>query len=218
MKHKLFQEITNFMKAKKIIITACLIILNLMKIDAKEKDTLSINQIYQSPETHLLTERIISFDSLNRGHIMNKFENWCATNFRDYEKVRTSKTENQIVLNYISKFYYYKSNEMNLYIILIAEFKDNKIRLRFYDDGNTFIPAVYSGNTLISPSTPSRQFKLSSYFDKNGLFIYNPIQGNFNLRQRIAKSMIDLKSRIDIDINDIEKEITKKDNTINSEW
>jgi hypothetical protein len=56
------------------------------------------------------------------------------------------------------------------YVRLIAEFKDGKVRLSFYDDGNVFISSTssyYAGNILIpgSPGIADRSYYMSDIYN-----------------------------------------------------
>ena len=125
---------------------------NCLYAQTKEIDSFYITQFYKDVSEFLVSEKIIEVDSASQSTLLERFENWGGKTFRDYEKVRTSKTESQVTISYI----YDES-----YFIIKAQFKDNKARISIYDDGNTYRPAASSS----SPATPARSHKLKYWFD-----------------------------------------------------
>ena len=92
--------------------------------DKQERDTVFLSQIYLDESTYLVSQKVIDFDSISASELLIRFENWGGQNFRNYEKVRTSKTETQITLNYITSTF---NTALDFYLIMVVEFKDNKI-------------------------------------------------------------------------------------------
>jgi hypothetical protein len=91
------------------------------------------------------------------------------------KEVMVSETDNQIVLVYIIKTpNYLKFKTLGIttitpvnydwYIRLIAQFKDGKIRVQFYDDGNVYKLSEYSqyGNT---PAVPTRSIFIKTFIN-----------------------------------------------------
>ncbi len=170
-------------------------------LNAAEKDTLFLNQVLTDANSNLVLEKIIKFDSSTSAELMQRFENWGGQNFRNYESVKTSKTETQITLSYITSSF----QVIDMYIILIAEFKDNKLRLKFFDDGNVFKPGSYQGGTTI-PAIQGRTYKIKSYFE-NEMIIYKPNPGFFNIKEKQASGAIAYRESIEKKLLEIENYI-----------
>lgn len=124
---------------------------------------------YDDIKTKLFRSKVIEFPDKSQKDLITLFKNWASTSFVNLKEVTVSETDNQIVLNYITKTETYfrlmgvkNSYYMDWYVRLVAQFKDGKIRIQFYDDGNVFKPSQYAGY----PSTPSRNFYVSSFITK----------------------------------------------------
>ncbi len=173
-----------------------------------QRERILSTEFYKDVNSRLVSEKIIIFDSINKQELMNRFENWAGTSFRNYSEVRTSKTDNQITLLYVSN---------SMYIIMNVEFKDYKIRLSFYDDGNVYIPSSYSGNIYI-PGVAARSRHMINYFDSDGVLEYKPGNGMFNIKGRTASMIISYKTDIEKSIIDIENTIKQKSIIKKSDW
>jgi hypothetical protein len=174
-----------------------------------QKDTLHINDIYSNPSTYVVLEKVINVDSTSKQELINRFENWGSSNFRDYSNVRTSITNDQITLLYIIEA------NSKMYVILKAEFKDNKVRISFYDDGNVAVAGSYVSGSY-NPGILPRSYKMAEYFE-NGILIYKVNGGSFNVNTIRAKNAISYRKIIENTFNEIEK-IIKQANTLKSDW
>jgi hypothetical protein len=147
---------------KKVILFALALILSL-SVFAQENQPFTIDSLYQKQDEYLVYSKVIDFTGKSKIEIMNGFKNWGGTTFVNLKEVIVSETEDQIVLNYITKDMYVKSLGgifvTEWYVRLVAEFKEGKMRVSFYDDGNSF----WLGNQY-GPSTPARTYKLAMYF------------------------------------------------------
>ena len=81
----------------------------------QDRDTVFLDQIYLDASTYLVSQQVLEFDSVNANELMIRFENWAGQNFRNYDKVRTSKTDSQITLNYITSSF---NPALDFYLIL----------------------------------------------------------------------------------------------------
>lgn len=171
-----------------------------------ERDTLSIDSIYVNHSEYLIEERIIEIDSASTSELMKRFENWAGTTFKNYEKVRTSKTDNQITLDYIVS----TGLVMDWYVRLVVEFKDGKVRLRFYDEGNT----AYFGN----PNISARSYHFTSYFNSDKVIIYKTKPGAFNAKEKQASAAIRFKLNARLTANSIEEALKTTSKTNDSDW
>ncbi|WP_395616688.1 DUF4468 domain-containing protein [Aquirufa sp.] len=124
---------------------------------------------YEDLESKLYTSKVIEISGKSQKELLNTFKNWAGTTFVNLREVMVSETDNQIVLVYIEKVpvsmkvLLTNFNDVwSLYVRLVAEFKDGKMRVSLYDDGNVFKPGTYSqyGNV---PATQARSFYISSF-------------------------------------------------------
>ena len=163
---------------------------------AGNKDTLKLSDVYLNGS--MITEQTFTYDSLSKKELVEKFENWAGQHFRNYDHIRTSKTESQITLNYITSSCLI-SNDW--YVSLTINFYDNKMVVKAYDDGNTYVPSKRIGNTYIPP-IESRSYHLDTYF-KDGLIIYNPEEGFFNAKEKKARCIKLLVNSVKTFVNTI---------------
>jgi hypothetical protein len=164
----------------------------------QEKDTVFLSEIYLDETTYLVSQKVLEFDSINANELMVRFENWAGQNFRNYDKVRTSKTDSQITLTYITSSF---SSSLDFYINMVIEFKDNKIRVQFYDDGNVYKPGSYSGSTYIK-AIEGRLYHIKSSFT-DGMIIYKTKPGMFNMSEKNATGSLVYKASINSSIEEI---------------
>jgi hypothetical protein len=184
----------------------------------QEKDTVFLDQIYQDASSYLVSQRVLEFDSLTASELMLRFENWAGQNFRNYEKVLTSKTESQITLNYITSSF---SNALDFHLNMIVEFKDNKIRIQIYDDGNVYKPGSYAGSTYIA-GIADRTYHVKSYF-VDGMIIYKTKPGMLNTNEKNASGSIAFKASIESTIEEIytfikTKSVDSKEKKQTDDW
>lgn len=120
---------------------------------------------YEDLSSKLYISKVIEFNGKSKKELQNTFKNWAATAFNNLREVMVSETENQIVLVYITevpvvqKLVGIKVTDIwPLYVRFVAEFKDDKIRVSLYDDGNSlyayFPPrSVYISNYNSPPNS-----------------------------------------------------------------
>lgn len=170
-----------------------------------EKDTVFLSQIYSNESSYLVSQKVIDFDSMSKEELITRFENWAGQNFRNYDKVRTSKTESQITLNYITSSF---NTSLDFYLIMVVEFKDNKIRVQIFDDGNVYKSGYYSGSVYIS-GISARSYHLKSYFI-DGMIVYKPKPGMMNINEKNASGSLNYKASVEATFNEIETFIKSK--------
>lgn len=188
---------------RKAILFFSIFILNAFSVFS-QKDTLFINDIYTNPSNYLVLEKIIKVDSTSKQELMNRFENWAGANFRDYSNVRTSKTEDQITLLYINE----TSENNKMYVILKADFKDNKTKISLFDDGNVGTIGSNVGGTYVS-GTSSRLIHYKDFFD-DGMLIYKKNSGSLNIKSARVKIMLEYKESLNKTLNQIETNLKNK--------
>jgi hypothetical protein len=126
----------------------------------------------------LYISKVIEIPNKTQKELQTQFKNWASTSFVNLREVMVSETDNQIVLNYITKTpNYLKMLGMKTpfnydwYVRLVAQFKDGKVRIQFYDDGNVYRPIERggAGGTNQFSATPAR-----STFIKSLIYIPKP--------------------------------------------
>ena len=205
------------MKIKLFVISSILFISNTFfaQNEKQEKDTVFLSQIYFDESTFLVSQKVMEFDSISSEELMIRFENWAGQNFRNYDKVRTSKTESQITLNYITSTF---NTALDFYLNMVVEFKDNKVRIQIFDDGNVYKPGSYSGTTYIS-GISARTYHLKSYFT-DGMIIYKTKPGMLNINEKNATGSLNYKVSIDASFVEIETFIKSKADVkkVDTDW
>lgn len=155
---------------------------------------LPIDSFYVDKGQFLIESNVEEFDStITSDEIVKRVKNWAGTNFVNMENVLVSETSDQLVFNFISSnVIYHKALGMKYtrdwYVRLVVQVKENRARFLFYDDGNTFIPASYSGNIRI-PATQARAYHVSSmYASKSGFFRKNSEEGAMSFKRHIKET------------------------------
>jgi hypothetical protein len=177
-------------------------VVNPLLVDGK----LLIDSFFSNKSEKIIYTAVLKFDSFTQKQLISKVKNWASINFVSLKDVLVSETEDQIVLNYIEKSFFFKSlgikSYTDFYIRLVIQFKDGKIKCTYYDDGNVAIsPTQYQG--FIS----ARSFGLERYFkEKKGQTIAKAgtIDGFIALKENIISNFNSIKV-------DIDKKETNKD-------
>jgi hypothetical protein len=172
--------------------------LNVFGQSKAERDTVYLDQIYKDASTFLVSQRVLEFDSLSSTELMKRFENWGGQNFRNYEHVRTSKTESQITLNYITTC---SSLALDFNIIMVIEFKENKMRVQIFDDANAYKPGSYVGTTYVA-GIAGRLYHVSSYF-KEGMIDFKIKPGMMNYPEKQATGALSYKASIESGLDEL---------------
>lgn len=125
-----------------------------------------------------------------------------AKRFVNLKEVLVGETDEQLVFNYIDDNMFIKtlglSNSYSWYIRLVVQFKDEKMRVQYFDDGNTFQPGSQYG-----PSLKARTYKLSNYFKES--------DGSMFAQKMFTPGMISLKQSIERNARDLEETIKSKE-------
>lgn len=129
-----------------------------------------VDSLYENKSELLINEVVLEVDSTSTSDLVKKVKNWAGINFVNMEEVLVSETNDQLVFNYITDFVIGNgllAQSKNWYIRMVIQFKDGKVRIRQYDDGNAFWPGSYSGGVSV-PATSARKYRLTDYFKKDG--------------------------------------------------
>jgi hypothetical protein len=107
--------------------------------------------IYQDSSSLIVFQQVIRTDSVGKTELKKRFKNWGGKAYINFSEVLVSETDDQMVLVYIVDVPG-KDGIGKWYVRMIANFKDDRVRISLYDDGNA----------------PARQFKTTIYFDRFG--------------------------------------------------
>ena len=125
---------------------------------------------FEDATSGLYVSKVIEISNKTQKDLQTQFKNWASTSFVNLREVMVSETDNQIVLNYIIKTpNYLKTLGMKIpmdydwYIRLVAQFKDGKIRVQFYDDGNVFKPGEINKYGPPTSATPARSMFIKAF-------------------------------------------------------
>jgi hypothetical protein len=128
---------------------------SLLKAQTGFKDTIYVNDIFVQPSENIANQKIIIVDSsIEANQLSTRILNWIGKSFKNADKVITSKTESQVVVDYITQTYF------GWKVRLVIEFKKGKIRYTFIDNGNTYRSVPYA--------IREGSMHIQSYFEKKG--------------------------------------------------
>jgi hypothetical protein len=157
-----------------------------------QQTSFTVDSFYQKKSEHVIHSQVLEFPNKTKTEIMNGFKNWASTRFVNLKEVTVSETEDQIVLNYITKDFYTKTlgmtNTVGWYIRVVVEFKEGKMRINYTDDGNAFISP-----TQYSVATPARTYKFEDYFKEDGQVRKGVQNGLQNVKHNIVESTQSIK-------------------------
>jgi hypothetical protein len=161
---------------------ACVAFTSILFAQTNKKATESfvVNSIYQDYKSELVTSDVLTFDATltnpktgetvvrvdpltgdeinyNKARLMNHFDNWLKE-FSEGKQVKVKKDTSHYAILYRTKF---DKDEVN--VLLLVEFKNNKVRMRFYDEGDV--------RTKVRPVPVN--FSLMNRFSKD-VIVYNP--------------------------------------------
>jgi hypothetical protein len=135
------------------VFSICLFANSFSQTTKKQQDTFLVSSIYEDEKSELIISDVLHFDekliksqthdtirlrdaitgsfvSYKKAVLMNHFDNW-LNDFSKTHSVKIKKDTSHYAILYRTLF---EGNEVN--VLLIAEFKDEKIRLRFFDEGD----------------------------------------------------------------------------------
>jgi hypothetical protein len=135
------------------VFSICLFANSFAQTSKKQQDTFLVSSIYEDEKSELIISDVLHFDekliksqthdtirlrdaitgsfvSYKKAVLMNHFDNW-LNDFAKTHSVKIKKDTSHYTILYRTLF---EGNEVN--VLLIAEFKDEKIRLRFFDEGD----------------------------------------------------------------------------------
>lgn len=187
--------ISDFINPIKRIATFLLILS--VSENAYSQNVFTVDSIYENPSELLLRTKIIEFDSNQTAEALKtKFKNWAGLKFRNLNEVIVSETNEQIVLNYIDKYIWDAGfgGRMNVgnYYKMVAQFKNGKVRLTIFDDGNTFIPSNSGASAVAAHSTHYRNYFINrTEIVNKGMnkAMYRRVEGYITLNKGFIESI-----------------------------
>jgi hypothetical protein len=127
---------------------------------------------WEDINTKLYTSRVIEFEGKTQKDLIVLYKNWASVAFINLKEVLVGDTESQIVIRYIlNTTANYKimgmkgSSGFDWYVRLIAQFKDGKVKVSFFDEGNVPTPST-SINGIIVPGSPSGSYYVCQQVNK----------------------------------------------------
>ena len=170
----------------------------------KSQELVTIDSVYEKSDELRLFSKVIEFDSNeSAANLKLKFKKWAGIKFRNLNEVITSENDDQITLNYIDKFVWDigmgMSMEAGNYYNMVAQFKQGKIRILIFDDGNVYVPS----NDQRRIPVPAHTKHCSDYF-KTRQIVEN--KGFTKVNYRYIRGYIDNNREF---FKTLESELTK---------
>jgi len=127
---------------------------------------------WEDINSKLYTSRVIEFEGKSQKDLIVLYKNWASIAFVNFKEVLVGETESQIVIRYIlNTSANYKimglkgTSGFDWYVRLIAQFKDGKVKVSFFDEGNVPTPSS-SINGIIVPGSPSGSYYVCQQLNK----------------------------------------------------
>lgn len=127
---------------------------------------------WEDINSKLYVSKVIEFDGKSQKDLIVLYKNWASVAFVNLKEVLVGETESQIVFRYIlNTSANYKimgmkgTSGFDWYVRLIAQFKDGKVKVSFFDEGNVPTPST-SVNGIIVPGSPSGSYYVCQQVNK----------------------------------------------------
>jgi hypothetical protein len=164
----------NYKSLTFILIVVSITITNLSY--AQEQDTIPILKTYEDLGSKLFISKVVDVPGKSTPELINRFKNWASLKFVSLKDVIVTETENQIVLVYLTNLNraYMKIMgkeypfQVKFYVRMVVQFKNDKLRAQFYDDGNAYVSggissrSIYISSFTQMPSDPKDLHKITS--------------------------------------------------------
>ena len=170
-----------------------------------QKNVVNVNQVYDDVESLTVVDTVLNIDSVGFKELKNRFNNWGGINYNNYKNVKTSETDNQVVIDYISSSF----GVLKMNVRLVAYFKDNKVRLKVTDMGN-----VYTYQASPALPIPAKKYNIKSYFYSNNQILYKIKPSMFNYKEKYATGSINYRNDIILTISSINKSLLVDNNEV----
>lgn len=127
---------------------------------------------WEDINSKLYVSKVMEFEGKSQKELSVLFKNWASISFVNLKEVLVGETESQIVIRYIlNTSANYKimgmkgTSGFDWYVRLIAQFKDSKVKVSFFDEGNVPTPST-SINGIIVPGSPSGSYYVCQQVNK----------------------------------------------------
>lgn len=153
-----------------------------------EKGLVVRNKIYLNDEG-LIFEKIFEYKNLKPTDLIKIIKNWGGETYTSFKNVLVNETDNQLVIRYSNGNVYSPS-----YTKLIIDIKENKIRVRVYDEGlknlSLYFQSIFTSDINKCCVNGSGEIKnRHSTYIENILSTYNKIILNpYQLNDYILKN------------------------------
>ena len=164
----------------------------------KSQEIVTIDSVYEKADELRLFSKVIVFDSNeSAANLKLKFKKWASLRFRNLSEVITSEIDDQITLNYIDKFVWDigmgMSMEAGNHYNMVAQFKQGKIRILLFDDGNVYVPSNDQRRVPVPAHTKhcSDYFKTRQIVENKGIMKanYRYVRGYIDNNREFFKAL-----------------------------
>lgn len=153
------------------LLTFVLFIVQPLFLNGQDNDVPEL-KTWEDINSKLYVSKVIEFEGKSQKDLIVLYKNWASIAFVNLKEVLVGETESQIVIRYIlNTSANYKimgmkgTSGFDWYVRLIAQFKDGKVKVSFFDEGNVPTPST-SINGIIVPGSPSGSYYVCQQVNK----------------------------------------------------
>ena len=153
------------------LITFAFFIVQPLFLNGQDNDVPEL-KTWEDINSKLYQSKVIEFEGKSQKDLIVLYKNWASIAFVNLKEVLVGETESQIVIRYIlNTSANYKimgmkgTSGFDWYVRLIAQFKDGKVKVSFFDEGNVPTPSS-NINGIIVPGSPSGSYYVCQQVNK----------------------------------------------------
>lgn len=153
------------------LLTIAFLIVQPLFLNGQDNDVPEL-KTWEDINSKLYLSKVIEFEGKSQKDLIVLYKNWASVAFVNLKEVLVGETESQIVIRYIlNTSANYKimgmkgTSGFDWYVRLIAQFKEGKVKVSFYDEGNVPTPST-SINGIIVPGSPSGSYYVCQQVNK----------------------------------------------------
>lgn len=153
------------------LLTFVLFIVQPLFLNGQDNDVPEL-KTWEDINSKLYVSKVIEFEGKSQKDLIVLYKNWASIAFVNLKEVLVGETDSQIVIRYIlNTSANYKimgmkgTSGFDWYVRLIAQFKDGKVKVSFFDEGNVPTPST-SINGIIVPGSPSGSYYVCQQVNK----------------------------------------------------
>jgi hypothetical protein len=153
------------------LLTFVLFIVQPLFLNGQDNDVPEL-KTWEDINSKLYVSKVIEFEGKSQKDLIVLYKNWASIAFVNLKEVLVGETESQVVIRYIlNTSANYKimgmkgTSGFDWYVRLIAQFKEGKVKVSFYDEGNVPTPST-SINGIIVPGSPSGSYYVCQQVNK----------------------------------------------------